>query len=75
MTINFFYREKDRDFLLFKIVFIMWAIEWFNPNNYWKNTKKQQKIAEKSDIRQNVVYKVVSVGFFCIEKHRAFFIL
>jgi hypothetical protein len=49
----------------------MWAIEWFSPYKYLINTKKQSKKAEKSDIREKAVDKVVSVGFFCIEKDRA----
>ncbi len=36
--------------------------------NIEKNIKKQSKIAEKSDIREKVVCKVVSMWFYCIEK-------
>ncbi len=50
----------------------MGAIELFSPNKYYKNTQKQLKIAEKSDIRDKVVYKVGSVGFFYTKKDRDF---
>ncbi len=49
------------------MICIMGAIERFSPYKYWINTKKQSKIAEKSDIRGKVIDKDVSVGFFCIE--------
>ncbi len=48
----------------------MWALEWFSPYKYWINTKKQSKKAEKSDIRDKVVDKIVSVEFFFSGKDR-----
>ncbi len=48
----------------------MWALEWFRLYKYWRNTKKQSKIAEKRDIRDKVVDKAVFVEFFYIKKDR-----
>ncbi len=70
-----FYSEKIEHCLLFKMIWIMCAIEWFSLYGYLRNDKKQPKIAEKSDIGQKVVCKVVFVWYFCSEKDRAFFSL
>jgi hypothetical protein len=67
---GFFIVKKIELFVLFKIVYIMWAIEWFSPYKYLINTKKQSKKAEKIDIREKVLCKVVLMWFGCIEKDR-----
>ncbi len=53
----------------------MCVLEWFSPYKYGINTEKQSRTAEKSDIKEKAICKVVSVWFSYIKKDKDFFAL